>query len=87
MLFEEEIKPIMEREFPTLKYAAATLGMCSEVFGLDDEVSMDHEWGPRVGIYLSQQDHLRYANDVNQVFQKNLPAKFKGFESKLDTLE
>jgi hypothetical protein len=79
MLFEEEIEPLMEKEFPGLQYAAATLGMCSEVFGLDDEVSMDHEWGPRVMIYLSEQDNSQYSKDVNQVFRKSLPMRFKGF--------
>jgi hypothetical protein len=80
MLFEEEINHIMEKEFPRLKFAAATLGMCSEVLGLDDEVSMDHEWGPRVMIYLSEQDKLRYSQDVTKVFQNLLPARFKGFD-------
>jgi hypothetical protein len=80
MLYEEEIKPIMERRFPDLRYAAATLGMCSEVLGLDDEISMDHEWGPRVGIYLSETDHTRYASDMMPVFQELLPTKFKGFD-------
>jgi len=79
MLFEEEIEPIMEKEFPGLQYSAATLGMCSEVLGLDDEVSMDHEWGPRIMIYLSEQDKLRYSKDANQVFRKSLPTRYKGF--------
>ena len=80
MLYEEEIKPIMERRFPDLRYAAATLGMCSEVLGLDDEISMDHEWGPRVGIYLSETDHARYASDIMPIFQELLPTEFKGFD-------
>ena len=80
MLYEEEIKPIMEGKFPGLRYAAATLGMCSEVFGLDDEISMDHEWGPRVSIFLSEQDHIRYATDMMAVFRELLPTEFKGFD-------
>jgi hypothetical protein len=50
MLYEEQIAPTMAERFPDLRYAAATMGMCSEVLGLDDEVSMDHEWGPRSGV-------------------------------------
>jgi hypothetical protein len=54
--------------------------MCSEIFGLDDEVSMDHEWGPRVSIFLSEQDHLRCAKEIDQAFKKLLPMQFKGFD-------
>ena len=46
-LFEDEISSIIAKEFSKCKYAAATFGMCSEVLGLDDEVSMDHENGAK----------------------------------------
>jgi hypothetical protein len=80
MLYEEEIAPIMEKRFGNLKYAAATLGMCSEILGLDDEISMDHEWGPRVIIFLSEKDHTRYSPDMMRIFQELLPTKFRGFD-------
>jgi len=79
MLYEEKLKPIIEGKFPGLRYAAATLGMCSEVFGLDDEISRDHEWGPRVSIYLAEQDHARYATEMTAAFRELLPPEFKGF--------
>lgn len=78
MLFSEEISRVMEQEFPELKYAAATLGMCSEVLGLDDKVSMDHEWGPRISIFLQEDDKNRYAEEINQALRKMLPASYKG---------
>ena len=80
MLYEEEIEPIMERKFPGVPYAAATLGMCSEVLGLDDEISMDHEWGPRLTIYLSEQDHASHAAAIQSAFQESLPPQFKGLD-------
>jgi hypothetical protein len=80
MLYEQEIQPIMAKRFPGLRYAAATLGMCSEILGLDDEVSMDHEWGPRVRIYLSEQDHASASADITSLLQEELPAKFAGFD-------
>jgi hypothetical protein len=80
MLYEEEIASIMAERFPAVKYAAATLGMCSEILGLDDEVSMDHEWGPRIRVLLSEKDHARHSKDVMSVFRERLPAKFKGFD-------
>jgi hypothetical protein len=80
MLYEEQIEPLMEREFLDLPYAAATLGMCSEVLGLDDEVSMDHEWGPRLTIYLSEEDHARHGADIQSALRESLPKQFKGLD-------
>ena len=81
MLYEEQIAPLMAKKFPGLKYAAATYGMCSETLGLDDAVSMDHQWGPRVTVFLSEQDHARYAEKVTAAFRKSFPAQFKGFDT------
>lgn len=80
MLFEEQIQPIMEMGFPDVPYAAATLGMCSEVLGLDDAVSMDHEWGPRITLFLSEEDQARYADEIMEGFRTYLPESFKGFD-------
>ena len=80
MLYEEQIEPIMEERFPDLGYAAATFGMCSEILGLDDEVSMDHEWGPRIRMFLSEEDHARYSEAVMHVLRESLPPTFKGFD-------
>ncbi len=79
MLYEEKITPIMEKEFPNVAYAAATSGMCSEILGLDDEVSMDHEWGPRVTLFLSDEDHAQYAEAIATAFRDAFPPQFKGF--------
>lgn len=81
MLYEEQIEPILKERFPDLKYAAATFGMCSECLGLDDEVSMDHMWGPRVNIILSQADYERYADDIKVMLRADLPPRFKGFDT------
>ena len=80
MLYEKEIRPIMELGFPDVKYAAASLGMCSEVLGLDDAVSMDHMWGPRVTLFLSEEDQARYGEELAQGFRQQLPKTFRGFD-------
>jgi hypothetical protein len=73
MLYEERIAPILETRFPTLPYAAATFGMCSEVLGLDDPVSMDHEWGPRIRILLIEGDEARCGASVMAALREALP--------------
>jgi hypothetical protein len=80
MLYEEQIEPTMDARFPNLDYTAATFGMCSEILGLDDEVSMDHEWGPRVRMFLSEEDHARLSGEVMDVLRGSLPHKFHGFD-------
>jgi hypothetical protein len=80
MLYEKELAPLMAERFPGLKYAAATYGMCSETIGLDDWVSMDHQWGPRVTLFLSDPDHARYGKEVTAAFRESFPAQFKGFD-------
>ncbi len=80
MLYEEQIEPILEMGFPGLPYAAATLGMCSEILGLDDAVSMDHEWGPRVTVFLSDEAYGQHAEALMQGFRDFLPKSFKGFD-------
>jgi hypothetical protein len=40
MLYEQEIRPFFADRLPGVPYAAATLSMCSEVLGLDDEISI-----------------------------------------------
>jgi hypothetical protein len=78
LLYKEKIKPIMALGFPDVPYAAATLGMCSEALGLDDEVSTDHMWGPRVTLFLSKEDKARYDEELIEGFRQEFPKTFKG---------
>ena len=48
----EAVRPILERHFPNVEHAAALIGYGSEVLGHDDERSQDHEWGPRVQVFV-----------------------------------
>ncbi len=81
MLYEDEIKPIMDLGFPDVPYAAASLGMCSEILGLDDKVSMDHMWGPRVTLFLSEEDQARYGKELVEGFKQRFPKTFKGLKA------
>jgi len=54
--FQEIVRPLLANAFPELRYAAALLGPGSEVLGFDTEMSIDHDWGPRLFIFLREED-------------------------------
>jgi hypothetical protein len=43
--FTDVVEPLLSHALPGLGYAAARLGSGSDVLGLDDEMSRDHDWG------------------------------------------
>ncbi|PYS82501.1 MAG: hypothetical protein DMF67_12580 [Acidobacteria bacterium] len=45
LFFFEAVKPVLDAEFPRLRYGAALIGTGSEVLGFDTEMSADHHWG------------------------------------------
>jgi hypothetical protein len=72
----EAVRPILEREFPTLEHAAALIGHGSEVLGFDDERSRDHQWGPRVQLFVHDPGH---ADEVSLAMANLLPHSVAGF--------
>lgn len=80
----EIVYPIIGKYFPILvnKYAAGLIGYGSDVLGHDDELSMDHEWGPRCYIWLSDEDYKLYSSDIDRILYKHLPQTFMGFPTR-----
>ncbi|MFX1511632.1 MAG: DUF4037 domain-containing protein, partial [Promethearchaeota archaeon] len=79
--FEELVQPILKDNFPNLKYAAALLGEGSEVLGFDDLTSTDHDWGPRLLIFLSEEDYSNISSELKEIFSKKLPYTFLGYST------
>jgi hypothetical protein len=75
----EVVKPLLDHEFPGLKYAAALIGHCSDVLGFDDYKSTDHVWGPRLQLFFSEEDYSELRDKLNNLFDYNLPFTYKGF--------
>ncbi|MDP8911631.1 MAG: DUF4037 domain-containing protein [Actinomycetota bacterium] len=71
----EAVRPILDREFPRLEHAAALVGWSSEVLGFDDETSQDHEWGPRLQLFLRDVDA---APAIERRLAEELPVEFAG---------
>jgi hypothetical protein len=52
----EFVKPLISSHFPDLRYSSALIGPGSEVLGYDTAMSTDHDWGPRVFLFLQKED-------------------------------
>lgn len=81
LFFEQEVQPIVDSHFGGLKYSAALIGSGSEVLGFDTPMSSDHDWGPRVMLFLSEPDHARLADAIRDELTKQLPISFRGYST------
>ena len=77
--FASVVEPLLADAFSDLRYAAALLGSGSEVLGFDTEMSTDHDWGPRVDLFLSEGDHARHAAAIDARLRERLPRAFRGY--------
>ena len=59
MFYEEVVQPILTEAYPGLDTTAALIGAGSEVLGFDTPMSRDHDWGPRLFLFLSENDAAR----------------------------
>ncbi|PRX29259.1 uncharacterized protein DUF4037 [Orenia metallireducens] len=82
--FNQVVSKLIEDNFPFLKnnYAGGLLGYGSDILGHDDELSKDHEWGPRCNIWLSNDDYNKYAEDISKMLDEKLPKKFLGYSTR-----
>ena len=76
--YEKAVHPLLEQHFPDLPYAAALIGPGSDVLGFDTEMPMDHFWGPRLQIFLRDQD-IPFASRIDEILRNSLPHLFEGF--------
>jgi len=81
MYYREAVAPIFAARFPRLKYSAALIGYGSDVLGYDSERSTDHEWGPRLLLFLRDEDHDALAPQLAGALAKHLPPTFHGYST------
>jgi len=77
--FAEAVRPRLDEALPRLSYAAALLGPGSEVLGYDTARSTDHDWGPRLQVFLAADDGGRRAEEITAMLAGRLPPAFRGY--------
>ena len=82
--YAEAVRPLLDAEFPGLRYAAALLGPGSEVLGFDTERSTDHDWGPRLLVFGEDEEAERLGGAVDEMLARRLPHTFGGYPVAFD---
>ncbi len=79
LFFAEAVRPLLARHYPGLACSACLIGTGSEVLRFDTEMSRDHGWGPRVMLFLGEEDHSRHAAAIRELLRQALPRTFRGY--------
>lgn len=81
------MRPLLARAYPGLPHAAARMGPGSEVLGFDGERSVDHDWGPRLELFLSPSDVARHGEDLSALLAAWLPKQVRGWPTNFEPPE
>jgi hypothetical protein len=79
MLYEQAVQPLLAAHFPRLVYSAARLGAGSDVLGFDTPRSTDHGWGPKLKLFLAEEDYAALKDALDQIFREQLPYEIGGY--------
>ncbi|MGI5440496.1 DUF4037 domain-containing protein [Streptomyces shenzhenensis] len=77
--YTEAVRPLLEEAAPATPHSAARIGSGSEVLGYDTARSADHEWGPRLQLFLHPHDVPRHAARIRHTLAEHLPKTFHGY--------
>lgn len=80
--YEAAVRPLMDEHAAGLPYGAALIGAGSDVLGYDTSRSMDHDWGPRLTLFLVDDALGTWASRLNDMFLSELPARIAGFPTR-----
>jgi hypothetical protein len=77
LFYPEAVEPLLREHFGEVTHSAARIGAGSEVLGFDTERSADHEWGPRLQLFLSPEDGR--GKEIVAMLADHLPKTFRGY--------
>ncbi|HEY3007405.1 MAG TPA: DUF4037 domain-containing protein, partial [Micromonosporaceae bacterium] len=77
LFYAEAVRPLLG----DLPHAAARVGPGSDVLGFDAARSTDHDWGPRLELFLRPDDVRRHGADLSALLSERLPKRFRGWST------
>ena len=77
--WQELVKPMIDERYASVKHriAAGLVGHGSECYGFDDALSRDHDFGPRVCLWLTADDYAEFGERLQADYDA-LPSMFHG---------
>ena len=69
--YEEEVGPLLG----DVRHSAALLGWGSDVLGFDTARSTDHGWGPRLQVFVAEDD----VRTIDELLEERLPERYRGW--------
>jgi hypothetical protein len=85
--YQVAVKPLLDSHFPGLTYSAALIGPGSDVLGFDTPQSRDHDWGPRLLLFLTRADHAGCRDEIDRRLRQELPATVCGYPTNFTLYE
>ncbi|MET7397934.1 DUF4037 domain-containing protein [Dactylosporangium sp. NPDC005572] len=76
--YTEAVRPLLDAAYPGLPHAAARIGAGSEVLGYDSPRSTDHDWGPRLTLFVDPAD-AHHGPAIGALLRERLPAAVRGW--------
>jgi len=76
--YADVVAPLLARAMPRLRYAAGRLGSGSDVLGLDDAMSRDHDWGCRLTLLVDGPDRDAVPQ-ISGLLERELPESYQGY--------
>ena len=81
-------REMLREKFPHLveHMAVGLVGYGSECLGFDDELSMDHDYGPSFCVWLPREIYRQYGAQVQAAYEQ-LPGEFMGYSGRVSEVQ
>lgn len=70
LYYAQAVQPILQTAFLHLPHSPGLIGYGSDMFGIDTPLSRDHMWGPRLVLFLPEQNFISLRAQVDATLRK-----------------